>query len=219
MNKEKEKITYSGLYIFLVLINVACVLASNIIVVKTISIFGFVFAASNMVYPFTYIIGDILAEVYGYKKAKFSTWMSFLCNLIIVIFFAITIAIPGSSEFQYQSDLVHILGNTPRILVSAFLAFSVGSLANALVLSKLKVATKGKFLVLRTISSTIIGEGLDCLIFFPLAMYGTISNKALIEVMVSSFIFKVIFEVVFTPLVVLIIKRIKEFEKLDTFDN
>lgn len=219
MNKEKEKITYSSLYIFLVLINVACVLASNIIVVKTISIFGFVFAASNMVYPFTYIIGDILAEVYGYKKAKFSTWMSFLCNLIIVIFFAITIAIPGSSEFQYQSDLVHILGNTPRILVSAFLAFSIGSLANALVLSKLKVATKGKFLVLRTISSTIIGEGLDCLIFFPLAMYGTISNIALIEVMVSSFIFKVIFEVVFTPLVVLIIKKIKKIEKLDTYDN
>jgi uncharacterized integral membrane protein (TIGR00697 family) len=161
----------------------------------------------------------MLTEVYGYKKAKFSTWMSFLCNLIIVIFFAITIAIPGSSEFQYQSDLVHILGNTPRILISAFLAFSIGSLANALVLSKMKVATKGKFLVLRTISSTIIGEGLDCLFFFPLAMYGTISNKALIEVMVSSFIFKVIFEVVFTPLVVLIIKRIKEFEKLDTFDN
>ncbi len=216
---KKNRVTYSGLYIILVLINVACVLASNIIVVKTLSLFGLVFAASNLVYPVTYIIGDILTEVYGYKKAKFSTWMSFLCNLIIVIFFAITIALPGSSEFQYQSDLVHILGNTPRILVSAFLAFSVGSLANALVLSKLKVAMKGKYLFFRTIFSTIVGEGLDCLIFFPLAMFGTISNNALIEVMISSFIFKVVFEIVFTPLIIFIIKKVKDYENLDTFDN
>ena len=220
MKKEKDKkITYSGLYIILVLINITCLIVSNIIVVKTVQIFGLIFAASNMIYPVTYILDDVFTEVYGYKKARFVTWMSFLCNLIVVIFFAITIALPASNEFKYQTDLVNILGNTPRVLCASFLSFLAGSLSNAIVLSKLKVVTKGKFLFVRTISSTLVGEALDCIIFFPFAMYGTISNDALLHVMINAFFFKVGLEILFTPITYLVVSKVKKHEGIDTFDH
>ena len=222
MKKEKTKekrLTFSSLYIMLILINITCLIVSNIIVVKTVQVFGLIFAASNMIYPVTYILDDVFTEVYGYKKARFVTWMSFMCNLIVVIFFTITILLPSSSEFQYQSDLVHILGNTPRVLVGCFLSFLAGSLSNAIVLSKLKVITKGKFLFIRTIASTLVGEALDCIIFFPIAMYGTISNSALLEVMVNAFFFKVGLEIAFTPITYLVVSCVKKHEELDTYDH
>lgn len=220
MTKENDKkMTYSGLYIVLILINITCLMVSNIIVVKTVSVFGLIFAASNMIYPVTYILDDVFTEVYGFKKARFVTWMSFMCNLIMVIFFAITIALPASSEFHFQTDLEHILGNTPRVLLGSFLSFVAGSLANAMVLSKLKVVTKGKFLFLRTIGSTLVGELMDCIIFFPIAMYGTISNDALLHVMINAFLFKVGLEILFTPITYLVIAKVKKYEGIDTFDH
>ena len=220
MKKDNEKkLTYSGLYIILVLINITCLIVSNIIVVKTVKIFGLIFAASNMIYPVTYILDDVFTEVYGYKKARFVTWMSFLCNLIVVIFFSITIALPASDEFLYQKDLINILGNTPRVLLASFASFLVGSLANAIVLSKLKVVTKGKFLFIRTIGSTLVGEALDCIIFFPFAMYGTISNDVLVQVMINAFFFKVGLEILFTPLTYFVISKVKKYEGIDTFDH
>jgi len=218
--QEKEKrLTYSGLYLVLVLINITCLIVSNIIVVKTVQVFGLIFAASNMIYPVTYILDDVFTEVYGYKKARFVTWMSFMCNLIVVIFFAITIALPPSKEFIFQSDLENILGNTPRVLLACFASFLAGSLANAIVLSKLKVATNGKFLFIRTIGSTLVGEALDCIIFFPFAMFGTISNDALLHVMINAFLFKVGLEILFTPITYFVISKVKKYEGIDTFDH
>ena len=220
MKKEKEtKVTYSGLYVLLILINITCLIVSNIIVVKTVQVFGLIFAAANMIYPITYILDDVFTEVYGFKKARFVTWMSFLCNLIVVIFFSITIALPASSEFKYQTDLVNILGNTPRVLFASFLSFVAGSLSNAIVLSKLKLVTKGKFLFMRTIGSTLVGEALDCIIFFPFAMYGTISNDALFHVMINAFFFKVGLEILFTPITYFVINKVKKYEGIDTFDH
>ncbi len=220
MKKEKEtKVTYSGLYVLLILINITCLIVSNIIVVKTVQVFGLIFAAANMIYPITYILDDVFTEVYGFKKARFVTWMSFLCNLIVVIFFTITIALPASSEFKYQTDLVNILGNTPRVLCASFLSFVAGSLSNAIVLSKLKLVTKGKFLFIRTIASTLVGEALDCIIFFPFAMYGTISNDALFHVMINAFFFKVGLEILFTPITYLVVNKVKKYEGIDTFDH
>lgn len=220
MKKEKEtKVTYSGLYVLLILINITCLIVSNIIVVKTVQVFGLIFAAANMIYPITYILDDVFTEVYGFKKARFVTWMSFLCNLIVVIFFTITIALPSSSEFKYQTDLVNILGNTPRVLCASFLSFVAGSLSNAIVLSKLKLVTKGKFLFIRTIASTLVGEALDCIIFFPFAMYGTISNDALFHVMINAFFFKVGLEILFTPITYLVVNKVKKYEGIDTFDH
>ncbi len=220
MKKEKEtKVTYSGLYVLLILINITCLIVSNIIVVKTVQVFGLIFAAANMIYPITYILDDVFTEVYGFKKARFVTWMSFLCNLIVVIFFTITIALPASSEFKYQTDLVNILGNTPRVLCASFLSFVAGSLSNAIVLSKLKLVTKGKFLFIRTIASTLVGEALDCIIFFPFAMYGTISNDALFHVMINAFFFKVGLEIAFTPITYFVVANVKKYEGIDTFDH
>ena len=220
MKKEKEtKVTYSGLYVLLILINITCLIVSNIIVVKTVQVFGLIFAAANMIYPITYILDDVFTEVYGFKKARFVTWMSFLCNLIVVIFFTITIALPASSEFKYQTDLVNILGNTPRVLCASFLSFVAGSLSNAIVLSKLKLVTKGKFLFIRTIASTLVGEALDCIIFFPIAMYGTVSNDVLFQVMTNAFFFKVGLEILFTPITYFVINKVKKYEGIDTFDH
>ena len=217
--KKKEKTTYSTLFVAMMVINITCLIVSNIIVIKTANIFGLIFAASNILYPITYVFDDVFAEVYGFKKARFVTWMSFLCNLIAVIFFAITIAMPPSSEFQYQSAIETVLGNTPRVLVASFISFLLGSLANAAVLSKLKVWTEGKMLFLRTIGSTLVGEFIDSIIFFPIAFYGTISNQSLVHLMVNAFCFKVALETLMTPFTYFVIGKVKKWDGIDTYDH
>ncbi len=168
MKKEE----YSKIFIILCAINITCLLISNIITIKTINVFGLIFTAGDILFPITYILNDVFAEVYGFKKTKLVIWLSFFCNLLMVIIFRITILLPVNETFDMQNDLVNILGSTPRILIASFISFLVGNFANSIVMSKMKVKTKGKYLALRTIGSTLIGEGLDTIIFIPIVFIG-----------------------------------------------
>lgn len=214
-----KKENYSKIFIILGSLNITCLLISNIITIKTINISGLIFTAGDILFPITYILNDVFTEVYGFKKARFIIWISFFCNLLMVIIFGITIALPVDETFKMQSALVNILGSTPRILFASFISFLIGNFANSIVLSKMKVKTKGKYLALRTITSTLIGEGLDTLLFIPIVFIGTLDLKSILFLMIDTYILKVLLEVVLTPITYKVVKFIKRKENVDTFDN
>lgn len=214
-----KKQTYSKIFIILCGINITCLLVSNIITVKTINIFGLIFTAADILFPVTYILNDVFTEVYGFNKAKLIIWLSFLCNLIMVTVFGIAIWLPADESFTLQNDLVNILGSTPRILVASFISFLVGNFTNAMVLSKIKIKTKGKYLVLRTIASTLIGEGLDTILFVPLVFVGVLSLQEILSLILNIYVLKVLVEVILTPLTYKVVNFIKKKEEIDTFDD
>lgn len=215
MNKEN----YSKMFIILCSLNITCLLISNIITVKTISILGLIFTAGDILFPITYILNDVFTEVYGFNKARFIIWVSFFCNLVMVIIFGITIALPGDETFEMQNMLENILGSTPRILFASFVSFLVGNFANSIILSKIKVKTEGKYLALRTITSTIIGEGLDTILFIPIVFIGTLDLKSILFLMIDTYILKVSLEVILTPITYKVVNLIKRKENIDIFDN
>ena len=215
MNREN----YSKIFVILLSLNVTCLLISNIITIKTINIFGLIFTAGDILFPITYILNDVFTEVYGFNKSRFVIWISFLCNLIMVIIFNITIVLPVDETFELQSALVNILGSTPRILFASFISFLIGNFANSIVLSKMKVKTEGKYLALRTITSTLVGEGIDTLLFIPIVFLVTLDIKSILFLMFDTYMLKVLLEVVLTPITYKVVNLIKRKEKIDTFDN
>lgn len=214
-----RKEDYSKIFMILCAINITCLLISNIITIKTINIFGLIFTAGDILFPITYILNDVFTEVYGFNKSKLIIWLSFFCNLLMVIIFRITIILPVNETFDMQNDLVNILGSTPRILIASFISFLVGNFANSIVMSKMKVKTKGKYLVLRTIGSTIIGEGLDTIIFIPIVFIGNLDLKTILFLIIDTYVIKVLFEVVLTPITYKVVEFIKKKENIDIFDN
>lgn len=215
MNREN----YSKIFVILLSLNVTCLLISNIITIKTINIFGLIFTAGDILFPITYILNDVFTEVYGFYKSRFVIWISFLCNLIMVIIFNITIVLPVDETFELQSALVNILGSTPRILFASFISFLIGNFANSIILSKMKVKTEGKYLALRTITSTLVGEGIDTLLFIPIVFLVTLDIKSILFLMFDTYMLKVLLEVVLTPITYKVVNLIKRKEKIDTFDN
>ena len=137
----------------------------------------------------------------------------------MIIIFKITIVLPSSDLFEMQEELANILGGTPRILIASFIAFLVGNFANSIVMSKMKVKTEGKYLALRTIGSTLVGEGLDTLIFIPIVFINSLDLQTMIFLIINTFILKVFLEIILTPITYKIINFIKKKENIDTYDN
>ena len=215
MKKEE----YSKIFIILCAINITFLLISNIITVKTINILGLIFTAGDILFPITYILNDLFTEVYGFNKSKLIIWTSFFCNLLMIIIFKITILLPSSDSFEMQEELANILGSAPRILIASFIAFLVGNFTNSIVMSKMKVKTEGKYLALRTIGSTLVGEGLDTLIFIPIVFINSLDLQTMIFLIFDTYILKVSLEIILTPITYKVIKFIKKKEKIDTYDN
>lgn len=214
-----KKENYSKTFIILCILNITCLLISNIITIKTVNILGLIFTAADVLFPITYILNDVFTEVYGFNKARFVIWASFFSNLLMVTIFQIVIWLPPDETFTIQNELQNILGSTPRILLASFLAFLVGNFANSIVLSKIKVKTKGQYLGFRTIISTIIGEGLDTLLFIPIVFVGTLEIKDILMLMLDVYLLKVLIEIILTPLTYKVIDFIKRKENIDTYDN
>lgn len=210
---------YSKFYQFIIALFVTCLIISNIIAVK-IGAFGTYFLpVAVILFPITYIIGDILTEVYGYQAARRAIWMGFMCNLIAVIAIYIAIKIPAAPFFENQKGFEQILGFAPRLLVASFIAYLVGQFSNSFVMAKMKIKSAGKHLWMRTIGSTIVGEGLDSLIFITIAFWGVMPSSAIGGLIVTQWIFKTLFEVVATPLTYLVINYLKKTEMIDVYDK
>ena len=198
---------------------ITCLIVANIIAVKLVDIFGFIVPAAVIIFPISYIFGDVLTEVYGYRQARRVIWLGFFCNLLAVVAIWIAQILPGTAFWDAQSAYERVLGYTPRLLLASFSAYLVGEFANSIVLAKLKIATSGRWLWLRTISSTLIGEGLDSLIFMTIAFAGTIPPDALVSATITQWLFKTGYEILATPLTYVIVNFLKKHEGLDTYDR
>ena len=173
--------------------------------------------AAIVIFPLSYILGDILTEVYGYRQARRVIWLGFLCNLVAVGAFWIAGQIPAmDSEVQVAYD--RILGYAPRILAASFAAYLVGEFANSFVLAKMKIRTRGRFLWSRTIGSTVIGQGLDASIFIAIAFAGTLPAAVLAGSILTHWVLKTLYEVVATPFTYLVVNFLKRREDIDTYD-
>lgn len=214
-----KKENFSKIFVILCAINITCLLISNIITVKTINILELMFTAGDILFPITYILNDVFTEVYGFDKAKFIIWLSFSCNLLMVIIFQTAILLPASGTFRAQVELESVLGSTPRILIASFISFLIGNFVNSIVMSKMKVKTKGKYLALRTIGSTLIGEGLDTLIFIPVVFIESLNLKEILFLIIDTYALKVLLEIILTPFTYKVVEFIKKKESIDTFDN
>jgi len=207
---------------------ITCLITANIIAVKLITLGvepirhgGFQFPgplpAAIVIFPISYIFGDILTEVYGYRQARKVIWLGFLCNLIAVFAFWVAGRIPALDS-GVQNAYERILGYTPRLLAASFLAYLVGEFANSFVLAKMKIWTKGRFLWTRTIGSTIVGEGLDATVFIIIAFGGTLSWPLIVGIILTHWLVKTGYEVVATPFTYRVVNFLKRKEGVDTYD-
>ena len=201
----------SILFTILLSLNITFLLISNIITFKLVNVGLIIFTAADLLFPFTYILGDVFTEVYGYSKAKLTIIMSFLCNFIMVIIFQIAIILPYPEYFQYQDSFATIFSTTPRILLASFIAYLVGSFANAKVMDMMK--KRNTKLYQRTILSTIVGELLDSVLFIMITFLGTYSFSQLFTLIITIYILKVMIEIIFTPITYFVINKIKKWEE------
>ena len=209
---------YSSWFIIAVVIFITCLITANITAVKLVNIFGFVLPAAIVIFPMSYIFGDVLTEVYGYRQARRVIWLGFFCNLIAVVAIWLGQVLPPASFWEGQAAYERILGYTPRLLMASFLAYLVGEFANSFVLAKMKIATKGRWLWTRTIGSTLVGEGLDSLVFMTLAFVGTIPITGLTSAIVTQWVAKSAYEAAATPLTYAAVNFLKRREGIDVYD-
>ena len=209
---------YSKWFVLVTAIFVTCLITANIIAVKLISIAGLILPAAVIIFPISYIVGDVLTEVYGYRQARQVIWLGFLCNLIAVVAIWLGGLLPPAPFWPSQEAYDTILGFTPRLLAASFIAYLIGEFSNAFVLAKMKIATQGRWLWSRTISSTLVGQGLDSLVFITLAFVGTIPLEALFLAIVTQWVVKSIYEVAATPLTYGAVNFLKRQEGLDVYD-
>lgn len=193
-------------------------LVSNIVSTKLIIVGPFTFDAGTLLFPLSYIFGDVLTEVYGYARTRRVIWAGFFMSLIAMLIFIVVCAWPGAPEWMNQDAYNLILGLTPRIIGASLIAYFAGEFANSYIMAKMKIHTQGKYLWLRTIGSTIVGEGIDTVLFVLIAFYGIYSPDLLILVLVSNYVFKVSIEVFFTPITYVFCRILKRREQEDYFD-
>ncbi len=222
MSKDQQTknnhIRYTHCFILLVALFITSLITANIIAVKLIGICGLVLPAAIIIFPISYILGDVLTEVYGYRQARRVIWLGFFCNLILVIGILLGQFLPAASFWDGQGAYERILGYTPRLLAASFLAYLVGEFSNSFVLAKMKIATKGRWLWTRTISSTLVGQGLDSLVFITLAFVGAIPLSALVSTIITQWLVKSIYEAAATPLTYKVVNFLKRHEGLDVYD-
>lgn len=210
---------YSVWFVLVVAVFITCLITANITAVKLVGAFGLVLPAAIIIFPISYIFGDVLTEVYGYRQARRVIWLGFGCNLIAVIAIWVGQVLPPASFWDGQAAYQRILGYTPRLLVASFLAYLLGEFANSMVLAKMKLATSGRWLWTRTIGSTLVGQGLDSAVFITLAFVGTIPVAGLFSAIVTQWLAKVAYESAVTPLTYRVVNFLKREERLDVYDH
>ena len=195
---------------------VACLITANIIAVKLISLGPFILPAAIIIFPLSYIFGDILTEVYGYRWTRRVIWLGFLGNLIFVIFAWIAQLLPAAPFWEGQEAYESILGYTPRLLIASLGGYLAGEFANSFILAKMKIMTRGRWLWSRTIGSTIIGQGLDSSIFITVAFIGIPSFAPVI--ILYHWLAKTLIEAAATPFTYAVVNFLKRKEQIDTYD-
>jgi queuosine precursor transporter len=198
---------------------VATLVTSNIIAVKRAALGPFTVPAAIVIFPLAYLFGDVLTEVWGYATARMVIWTGFAANIVAVCFVAIAVAVPSSPAYPNGGAYSAILGMTPRIVIASLVAYLCGEFLNSFVLAKLKVATRGRMLWTRTIGSTLVGQGVDTVIFISIAFAGVLPFPVLRTVIRDQWILKVLYEIVATPLTYAVVSWLKRREGVDAYDR
>ncbi len=197
---------------------VAVLLISNIASAKIVQ-FGFLtFDGGTLLFPLSYIFGDILTEVYGYARSRKVIWLGFASAILMSVTFIAVGALPSAPEWTAQAAYDQILGFTPRIVLASLIAYFAGEFSNSFTLAKLKIKTQGRYLWVRTIGSTLVGQVVDTLIFSLIAFSGVIPNSLLVTLIISNYVFKCGVEILFTPATYWITGWLKQQEKEDFYD-
>ncbi len=217
MNKNNNQVSM----LFMVFTVLFCVslITANVLETKQIALGPLNITGGLLVFPVSYIINDCVCEVWGYRKARILIWTGFAMNFIFVAFGALADAIPGAPYWHNDAGFHAVFGLAPRIAAASFAAFLVGSFVNAYIMSRMKIASKGRNFSLRAIASTLLGESADSVIFFPLAFLGVIPSGELPVLIISQVILKTLYEIIILPVTIRIVNKTKEHEGEDVYDE
>lgn len=216
MEKPKKNYHY---YDIIMAVFVAVLIISNIASTKIVQFGFFSFDGGTLLFPLSYIFGDILTEVYGYSSSRKVIWVGFFCAALMAATMMAVVALPAAGDWPYQEAFKNIMGLTPRIVFASLIAYWAGEFSNSYILAKLKIKTKGKFLWVRTIGSTLVGEGLDTALFVLIAFWGILPSSLLVTVLISNYIFKCGLEAVMTPVTYKVVGFLKKKENEDYYDH
>ena len=197
---------------------VAVLLISNIASTKILDLGPFTFDGGTLLFPLSYIFGDILTEVYGYARARRVIWLGFASAALMAGTLWVVGTLPATTGWVHQEAYETILGQTPRIVVGSLAGFWAGEFSNSVVLAKMKIATGGRWLWMRTVGSTLVGQAVDTSLFLLAAFGGTLHLSVLLAVFSSNYIFKCGVEIIFTPITYAVVRFLKRGESLDTYD-
>jgi uncharacterized integral membrane protein (TIGR00697 family) len=219
MTVRPAEARYSGLFVAVAVAFVACLITANVVSAKLVDVAGFVLPAGIVIFPISYVIGDVLTEVYGYSAARRVIWLGFGANLLFVAAASVAGVLPAPGFWQHQAAYDQILGQAPRILAASFLAFLLGEFVNSYVLAKMKILTQGRWLWTRTIGSTVTGQACDSVIFVTIAFAGELPISALVGIVVTQWAAKCLYETAATPLTYLVVGYLKRKEGVDVYDH
>lgn len=219
-NKSMKQNQVSVSFMLMGILFCTCLVASNLLETKVLQLGPVSLTAGFMVFPVSYILNDCIAEVWGYRKARLMIWMGFLMNFFVVALGLLAVALPAAGYWaENEPHFNFVFGLAPRMAVASFTAFLVGSFLNAYVMSKMKLASGGKHFSVRAIVSTLVGEGADSLIFFPLAFAGLMPFGEVIRLMLIQVVAKTLYEVVALPLTIRVVNKVKKLEGVDVYDE
>ncbi len=219
LNKTVDSPRLTVPFLVLSVLFCVCLIVANIVEIKTVDIGFATVTAGMVVFPLSYIINDCIVEVYGFRRARLVIWLGFAANLLVTLMLQLAIALPRASTWHSQEAMEAIYGGVPRILTASFIAFVCGSMVNALIMSRMKVASEGRHFSLRAIVSTLFGEGADSVIFFPIAFGGVLPWDVVVELILAQTVLKTAYEILILPLTIAVVKRVKKIESIDTFDR
>ena len=198
---------------------VVVLIVSNLVAQKIIRVGPISTSGAMILFPVTYIFGDIFTEIYGYAASRRAIWLGFFAVALLYGISAIVIALPSDPEFHQQAAFVTVFGILPRLLVASLIAFWAGEFANSYTMARLKLLTKGRWLWTRTVSSTIVGQAIDTTLVILITFTGIFSPHKLFQIIWQGYLLKVAYEVLATPLTYLVINSLKRAEGVDTFDT
>lgn len=216
---SKDNSEYTGLFVILAMLFITCFLVSNVIGGKMWAIGEHTsLPASVILFPLTYMLADVFTEVYGFERTRRVIWTGFACNVVAVLAYMITIILPHPLYWLEESAFAVVLGMAPRMILASLTAYLIGEFSNSILLSKIKIKTNGKYLWVRTIGSSLVGEGLDSVIFILVAFAGTIPSDKLLSTILFQYLFKLGYEIVLTPLTYWVVGSLKRKEGIDIYD-
>ncbi|MDE6326785.1 MAG: queuosine precursor transporter [Duncaniella sp.] len=215
MSKSNVSVTFMVLAVTFCV----CLIVSNLMEIKTVDLGPLTITAGVIVFPISYIINDCIVEVYGFAKARLVIWLGFLMNLLVSLLLQVGIWLPGAESWEGQESMQMIFGAVPRIFVASFIAFLCGSMVNAYVMSRMKIASEGRNFSFRAIMSTVFGEGVDSLIFFPIAFGGILAWSEIVALILTQTVLKTVYEMLILPVTMRVVKFLRNREGGDVTDD